>query len=161
MKTQVRTLVFALMGLLLAAPGAMAQNETANAIRQKIRTMHQQFSDGNFEAYFQNIAVGSTRFGPNGGLRGAPATAESLKATAANFKAARERGARDNTTPKHIAVRVYGSTAVATYYIEGNVTNQQGETSRVLQRGTRVFAEEGGQWKVVHTHISDIQSPSD
>ena len=161
MKTTFRTASIALMGLLLVSPAAMAQNETANAIRQKIRTMRQQFSNGQFDVYFDSVAVGNRRFGPNGGLRGTPATKESLAAAARNFKANYEKGARSNTTPKSIAVQVFGSTAVASYYIEGNTTNTSGETTRVLRRVTRVFVEDGGQWKVVHSHVSNILSPSD
>ena len=159
MKTTFRTVSIALMGLLLVTPAAMAQNETANAIRQKIRTRSQQFSNGQFDAYFDGIAVGSRHFFANGGLRSNPATKEGLAATARNFKANYEKGARGNTTPKSIAVQVFGSTAVASYYIEGNATNTSGETTRILRRRTRVFVEDGGQWKVVHTHTSNIVSP--
>ena len=159
MKTAFRTVSIALMGLLLATPAAMAQNETANAIRQKVRTMNQQFRDGDFDAYFANIAVGARRFGSNGGLRSTPATKEGLAAVARNFKANYEKGARNNTTPRSIAVQVFGSTAIASYYTGGNTTNTSGETTRILRRQTRVFVEDGGQWKLVHTHVSNILSP--
>ena len=159
MKTTFRTVSIALMGLLLATPAAIAQNETANTIRQKVRTMRQQFNSGDFDAFFRNIAVGHRRFVSNGGLRSPPATKEILAAAARNDKANYEKGARSNLTPTSIAVQVFESTAIASYYLQGNVTNTSGETTRRLLRVTKVFVEEDGQWKQVHSHSSNILSP--
>ncbi len=160
MKTAIRTVSLLMMGLLLNAPGAMAQNETADAIRQLIRTMNQQWRDGDYDAYLNNIAIGADRFNANGGPRTTPATQEELAAAAEILEGAHQAGARSTTIPKSIDVRVYGSTAVATYYFDGDITDIRGVTRHVMRRRTQIFVEDVGQWKVVHTHTSNMQSVS-
>ncbi len=159
MKATLRALSIALMVSFLATPGAFAQTESPEAIRQKIRQMTQQYVDGDFDAYFSNIAVGQRRFGPNGGPLTGPMTKESIAAAARNVKANYEKGARRNVTLKSIVVQVFGSTAVASYLIEGDDTNTKGETTHLRRRKTTVFIQDSGDWKAIHSHTSDFVSP--
>ena len=159
METTFRTISVALMGLFVAMSVAIAQDDKAEAVRQKIHEMTSQFIDGDFDAYFSNIAVGQRRFGPNGGPLTQPGTKESMAATARNLKANYEKGARRKVTIKSIDVQVFGSTAVASYLIEGDDTNANGETTHLLRRKSTVLIQEDGDWKAVHSHTSDWVSP--
>ena len=161
MKIATRTLHLLLMGLVLTAPWLVAQDETAEAVRQQIRDMHQMYKAGDFDAYLEGYAIGATRFRTRGDRLRPPYTEQSLAAQAARFKANYAAGARDDTTVEDIAVQVYGSTAVATYYREGRITNANKETRSVVRRVSQVFVEDGGTWKVVHTHLSDLVQPSE
>ena len=82
-----------------------------------------------------------------------------MAALARNLKANYEKGARRNVVIKSIVVQVFGSTAVASYLIEGDDTNTKGETTHLLRRKTTVLIEENGDWKAVHSHTSDWISP--
>ena len=147
------------MSLFVATAMAFAQDTKAEAVRQKIHEMTRQFIDGDFDAYFSNIAIGQRRFGPNGGPLTRAETKESLAAAAKNQKANYEKGSRRNVTITSIDVQVFGSTAVASYLIKGDDTNAKGETTPLLRRKSTVLIQENGDWKAVHSHTSDWVSP--
>lgn len=161
MKAPTRILLFLLMGIVSTAPGLVAQNETADAVRQKIMDMGQLYKVGDFDAYLEGYAIGATRFRSRGDWLQPAYTEQSLAAQAARFKANYAAGARNDTTAEDIEVQVYGPTAVATYYMEGSITNTSGATRSVIRRVSQVFVEDGGTWKVVHTHLSDLTQPSE
>ncbi len=55
---------------------------------------------------------------------------------------------------QHLEVKVYGSTAVATYYRTGT-----GESLPGTYRISMVLNKQGGQWKQVHRHDSPLGLP--
>ena len=110
--------------------------------------------DANTEA--QILLEGFTSFGFAGGLLERVDLEEARK----NRQAAFDAGLKFNLQDRHIEVSVYGnSTAVATSYRVGTITLPNGNTVRPNNRITTVLIKQGGQWKVVHRHISPVRLP--
>ena len=94
-----------------------------------------------------------TSFGFAGGLLERFDLEEARK----NRQAAFDAGLKFNLQDRHIEVSVYGnSTAVATSYRVGTITLPNGNTVRPNNRITTVLIKQGGQWKVVHRHLSPL-----
>ncbi len=91
----------------------------------------------------------STRFGPGGGLL---EVFGSLEEQEQNRKAEFDAGLKYNLRARHLDIRVYGSTAVVTLYGVGAA----GSNAQVNNRITRVWVKQGGQWKMVHAHLSPV-----
>jgi len=109
---------------------------------------------GDAGALMQLHAAASTSFPPGGGLL---ETFDSLEERRNSFQATVDAGVKLNIQGRHIDVRVYGnSTAVATSYGVGTITRPNGTTGQVNNRITAVLIKQGGQWKVVHQHISPV-----
>ncbi len=107
--------------------------------------------DANTEA--RMLLEGFTSFGPAGGLLERLDLEEARK----NRQAAFDAGLKFNLQDRHIDVRVYGnSTAVATSYRVGTINLPNGNTARPNNRITTVLIKQGGQWKVVHRHLSPL-----
>jgi len=95
----------------------------------------------------------STRFGPGGELL---EVFGSLEEQEQNRKAEVDAGLRYNLRARHQDIRVYGNTAVVTLYGAGTVTLPSGNNTQVNNRITRVWGKQGGQWKMVHAHLSPL-----
>jgi len=55
-------------------------------------------------------------------------------------------------------VRVYGTTAIATAYLEGINTFPDGRTEPLTLRLTSVWVkQDDGQWKEAHDHLSGLR----
>ena len=110
-----------------------------------------------FRTLVQLHAAENTRFGPGGQLlETSGSLEEQRKARQAEFDA----GLKYNVQARHIDVRVYGnSTAVVTNYGVGRVTFPDGTTVQPNNRITVVLIKQGGQWKVVHRHLSPVRLP--
>jgi ketosteroid isomerase-like protein len=112
---------------------------------------------GDVGAFTRLQAAASTNYGGGGGLL---ATFDSLEERRNSFQATVDAGVRFNVQARHIDARIYGSsTAVATNYGVGRVTQPNGTTVQVNNRITAVLIKQGGQWKVVHQHISPLRLP--
>ena len=110
--------------------------------------------DANSEARI--LLEGYTRFGFAGGLLERFDLEEARK----NRQAAFDAGLKFNVQDRHIEVSVYGnSTAVATSYRVGTITQPNGNTVRPNNRITTVLIKQGGQWKMVHQHVSPVRLP--
>jgi ketosteroid isomerase-like protein len=91
----------------------------------------------------------STRFGPGGAFL---EVFGSLEEQEQNRKAEFEAGLKYNLRARHLDIRVYGNTAVATLYGVGAA----GNNAQVNNRITLVWGKQGGQWKMVHAHLSPL-----
>jgi len=99
-------------------------------------------------------ATANTNFGARGGLL---ETYNSPEERRQAFQATR---VKFNVQARHIDVRIYGSsTAVATNYGMGRITRPDGTTGQVNNRITAVLIKQGGQWKIVHQHLSPMVLP--
>ncbi len=113
-------------------------------------------NSGDANTGVQSLLEGFTSFGFAGGLLERLDLEEARK----NRQAAFDAGLKFNVQDRHIEVSVYGnSTAVATNYGVGRVTQPNGTTGQVNNRITAVLIKQGGQWKVVHQHISPVRLP--
>jgi len=55
-------------------------------------------------------------------------------------------------------VQVYGDTAVLTYNFAGLRRAADGKVNPTLAKSTRVYAKQGGQWKLVHANFAPLAS---
>jgi ketosteroid isomerase-like protein len=55
-------------------------------------------------------------------------------------------------------VQVYGDTAVLTYNFAGLRRAADGKVNPSLAKSTRVYAKQGGQWKLVHANFAPVAS---
>ncbi len=110
--------------------------------------------DANTEA--QILLEGFTSFGFAGGLL---ERVDSLEELRKDQQARFDAGLKFNLQDRHIDVRVYGNTAVATSYRVGTINLPNGNTARPNNRITTVWIKQGGQWKIAHVHNSPLRGP--
>ena len=53
-------------------------------------------------------------------------------------------------------VQVYGDTAILTYNFAGLRRGADGKVAPSLAKSTRVYAKQGGQWKLVHANFAPV-----
>ena len=144
----------------MIATGA-AQDSVGDTVRVKVESFYQQLKDGDAAAFTGNFAIGFREFTPEGGLMTRPRTAETLERLANIMRNWKKSDWRFNETPRHVSIQVFGSTAVASFYAQGTVTNTEGETRLHMHRVTQVWSEIDGEWKLVNAHRSNLRSPAE
>jgi ketosteroid isomerase-like protein len=77
-----------------------------------------------------------------------------LNSPAAEPMTRRWQGAKANWTVRDLEVEVHGSTAVATFYLDGSITWADGTVDRRPRRVTEVWVKRDGSWKEAHHHDS-------
>ena len=108
---------------------------------------------GNVDAWIELFAEGHTTFeGAGGMLERTDLLEEQRRVRQAGVDA----GLTRNLAGRHIEVEIYGQTAVATNYVVGTLTPPGGTPQQILRRRTAVLVKQGGQWKIVHRHISSL-----
>lgn len=55
-------------------------------------------------------------------------------------------------------VQVYGDTAILTYNFAGLRRAADGKVNPSLAKSTRVYAKQGGQWKLVHANFAPVEA---
>ncbi len=123
------------------------------AVQKYFDSLH----SGDVDAWVQLFTEGHTTFSGGGGLL---ETTTSLEVQRKTRQAGVDSGLARNLQARHIEVKVYGNlTAVATNYVVGTLTPAGGTPQQVLRRRTAVLIKQGGQWKIVHRHISSLTLP--
>ena len=126
-------------------------------VKAAVQRFYAALNAGDAGALMRLHAAENTRFGPGGGLL---ETSDSLEEQRKDRQAEFDAGLKYNLQARHIDVRVYGnSTALATFYGVGTITQPNGTTFQVNNRITRVWIKQGGQWKVDHSHLSPVRLP--
>jgi ketosteroid isomerase-like protein len=107
---------------------------------------------GNIDAMFRLSLPDRTVFGPRGGRLAAGWTDESKKRRQAEFDAGRKIDYRI----EDLEVRVFGNTAVTTFYRIGTVKelNEAAKPSHLRISGVWVRQADG--WKLAHRHESNF-----
>jgi len=105
------------------------------------------------DAWIQYFMEGYDHFGQGGGLLN-----EVYNPTAEKegFVKAKESGAKYNVQWRHLSAKIYGNTAVLTGYFVGTYTNAEGTPKSINVRSSGVWLKQGGKWKIVHYHNSDL-----
>ncbi len=136
---------------------AVAVADDVDDVKAAVQRHYVALNAGDANALIQLQAAGYTTFGPGGALlEQSDSLEERRKIRQAEFDA----GLKYNLQARHIDVSLYGnSTAVTTHYGVGRITFQDGTTGQPNNRITRVWIKQGGQWKVVHRHISPVVLP--
>ncbi len=159
-RSQVPHFEFQLLSVILVVGmflTTVAMADDVDDVRAAVQSYVAALSAGDAGALTRLHATASTSFGAGGGLL---ATFDSLEERRNSFQATVDAGVKFNVQARHIDVRIYGSsTAVATNYGVGRVTQPNGTTVQVNNRITAVLIKQGGQWKVVHQHISPVRLP--
>jgi ketosteroid isomerase-like protein len=108
---------------------------------------------GNIDAMFKLSLPDRTVFGPSGGRISIGWTEESKKRRQAEFDAGRKVDYRI----EELDVRVFGNTAVTTFYRIGTVKelNEAAKPSHLRISGVWVRQADG--WKLAHRHESNLQ----
>ncbi len=133
---------------------AVAMADDVDDVRAAAQSFVAALNAGDAGALTRLHATASTNFGARGGLL---ETYNSPEERRQAFQATR---VKFNVQARHIDVRIYGSsTAVATNYGVGRITRPDGTTGQVNNRITAVLIKQGGQWKIVHQHLSPVVLP--
>jgi len=138
---------------LLVATHVSAQS-AEQQVAQRVMSFYQTLNDGNAAAWAQhnsasyhgNFPREGTVFGTNqpdiAGMQ------QSFDSGAASY----------NLVVHNLDVSVYGNTAVATFYTTGPSQLASGALITGTYRVTQVWVREGNAWKVVHFHISPLET---
>ena len=110
------------------------------------------YREGDVDAIARYWFPEGAAFWENGGLL--------AKFDEARLKAMVERGFKTEMQWRHLDVRVYGGTAVATGYLTGTITLPNGLAEQGSWRDSTVWVKQGGRWKIAHLHISKLLSAS-
>ncbi len=147
MKSLITTLL--VMGMFLT-PAALADD--ADDVKAEMERYFAALNAGDANAYIQHFMPETSAFvGP-----GLLSNARSLEEQRSSFQASLDGGLKRNLQLRHLQVKVYGNTAVATSYVVGNTTTGAGITNPVRMQRTAVLLKQGGQWKEVHQHRSPL-----
>ena len=133
---------------------AVGMGDDVDDVRAAVQSFVAALNAGDAGALTRLHATANTNFGARGGLL---ETYNSPEERRQSFQATR---VKFNVQARHIDVRIYGSsTAVATNYGVGRITRPDGTTGQVNNRITAVLIKQGGQWKIVHQHLSPVVLP--
>ena len=112
---------------------------------------------GNVTEQFKNIADDYTEFNSDFSTR-LEGKAIAMKLTEATSKDPGRTLAGEMLNPK---VQVYGDVAILSYNYAGVSKNKDGETKSNRAKSTRVYAKQGGSWKLVHANFAADPLPKD
>lgn len=112
---------------------------------------------GNIAEQYKNISEDYTEFNPDYATR-IDGKALSMKLAQALSGDSGRRMAAEMLNPK---VQVYGDVAILSYNYAGVQKNKEGEMNSTKAKSTRVYAKQGGQWKLVHANFGDDPAPND
>lgn len=110
---------------------------------------------GNVPAQLKDIADDYTEFNGDYATR-IDGKALLTRLTEANSKDPGRRMAAEMLNPK---VQVYGDVAILSYNYAGVSKNKDGEMNPVRAKSTRVYAKQGGSWKLVHANFGSDPLP--
>ncbi len=111
----------------------------------------------NVKEHFKNISDDYTEFNNDYSTR-LEGKALMMRLSEASSKDPGAILAGEMLNPK---VQVYGDVAILSYNFAGVVRNKEGEVKSTRAKSTRVYAKQGGQWKLVHGNFATDPMPKD
>jgi ketosteroid isomerase-like protein len=150
MKTGLRIFT---VGLLFIFP---ALADDMDDVTEAVEAYFTSLNTGNVDGWIELFTEGHTTFAGGGGML---ERADSLEEQRRVRQAGVDAGLARNLAGRHIEVRIYGMTAVATNYVVGTLPVPGGTPQRILRRRTAVLVKQGDRWKIVHRHISSLNLP--
>ncbi len=120
-------------------------------VKAAVLEFYEQLNDENADFTGFYLAGGSA-FPRTGAL--VQPSAFNRSAAQANFN----NGLDFDVAVRHLDAKVYGDSAVATYYTAGTTKYADGSTLRGIFRASMTWIKQGGQWRIVHIHVSPLQS---
>ena len=135
------------MGTFLTT-AALADDE--DDVKAAVMDSRAQEHAGNIDGYFKYHVPQFTIFPPTSGFL---SESPDKEVTQARFDA----GMKLDMQMRNFDIKVYGDTAITTYYSVGQVQRPGSSTSeRWNLRITGVWSKDSGDWKVVHRHESPL-----
>ena len=131
---------------------AVAQTNDVDAVMAAVRALDSAYNNGNVDTAARYFHPEHSRFEAAGVLIEGGFTRDGLQA-------ALDAGTDFNFTDRHLGVKVYGTTAVATGYLVGTVTEPDGTVIQVMDRFSEIWIKEGNRWLRVHIHSSPLTQP--
>jgi ketosteroid isomerase-like protein len=129
----------------------IAMADDVDDVKAAVTQFYQQLNDGDLSS-LAFLAPGDS-FPRTGSLL------EPLPPSRSEAQAAQNAGQDWNLTLRHLNAKVYGNSAVATYYTVGTVTYPDGTVVRGVHRASIMLIKQSGQWRQVHSHISRLSTP--
>ncbi len=131
---------------------AVAMADDVDDVKAEMERYFAALNAGDANAYVQHFMPEVSSFVGTGLM----SQVHSLEDQRTGFQASVDSGLKRNLQLRHLQVKIYGNTAVATSYVVGNTTTGDGITNPVRMQRTAVLIKQGGQWKEVHQHRSPL-----
>ena len=158
-RSQVPDFEFQLLSVILVVGmflTTVAVADDADDVKEQVLDFFAAANAGDTEAVYQHHMPEHSSFGRGDGLLSRTTSLEEQKRA---FQASVDAGVKRNYQLKHLEVRVYGDTAVVTFYLTGPRTEPDGTTLHMNHRRTGVWIRQGRLWKEVHSHQSPLGVP--
>ena len=125
-------------------------------VKSAVQAFYGALNNGDAAVYAKFTIPGHTQFPRTGGLftSRTNTTEELTKELQGMFDA----GLKFDVQVRHLDVKNHGNTAVATYYTTGPVTYPDGTVLKGTFRASLVWLKQAGQWKIIHMHISRLET---
>ena len=140
------------VGMFLTTPALADDAEDVKAAELDLLAAE---NAGDMDRMYRHIDPERTIFLPSGGLLVVAGGEKDKRRRQASFDA----GLKFDLRVRHLEAEVYGNTAVLTYYRVGTITRPDGISRSIKFRVTVVRIKQGGQWKEVHRHGSNLTLP--
>lgn len=160
MKKFTFALLAAAMIIACCTTDGMAQNTNQQIADEIIGMVKAQWAaqavdPGNVTEIFKNVADDYTEFNGQYSTR-IDGKSVSMSLAEPAGKSPARRVAAEMLNPK---VQVYGDAAILTYNFAGVIKNKDGELKPFRAKSTRVYAKQGGKWKLVHSNFAADPMP--
>jgi len=138
---------------------AQSNQQTADEIMNIVKAQwaSEMADPGNVNEHYKNIADDYTEFNPDFATR-IEGKALSMRLSESFNKDPGRTLAAEMLNPK---VQVYGDVAILSYNYAGVSKNKDGEVEPNRAKSTRVYAKQGGKWKMVHANFTPDPLPND
>jgi ketosteroid isomerase-like protein len=142
-----------IMASLVMSVATVAKADDVSDVKAAEIAFNAAQNTGNIDAMFRLSLPDRTVFGPGGGRIVAGWTEESKKRRQAEFDAGRKIDYRI----EELEVRVFGNTAVTTFYRIGTVKELNEAVKPSHLRISGVWVRQADGWKLAHRHESDFR----
>ena len=140
---------------------AKADHHEPGEVEAAIRQFYGHIAAGQFEEAFAHMQLGARGYLPFGVLSEMP-DENTRKLVVAQYSKGYEEGARITMRPQYIKVTTHGSVAIATFLVEGTIKGPEDEEpQRELNRASVIWNKTDSGWKMLHWHISAVDTEED
>ena len=131
-------------------PGEEASARLIEEVKAAVLDHFAVLNSGDVDARVLHYLPDASGFSMHGG----PLVSEGLDPQRA--KANRDADRKHSLECRDLRVRIYGDTAVITFYVSGTITPPDGKPQVINGRSTSVRIRHEGSWKIAHTHGSPL-----
>ena len=125
-------------------------------VKSTVQAFYDALNNGDAAGYVEFIIPGHPHFPRTGGLL--TSTTSTTEEMRKELQEMFDAGLKFDVQVRHLDVKNHGNTAVATYYTTGPVTYPDGTVLKGTFRASLVWLKQAGQWKIIHMHISRLET---